>query len=150
MCFEDVEMRNGAGSLIYAVSIAAEHKLDVDKFDDRLMMQKGCFLLNHMGASPSYSFNMYIRGPYSSELADDNFEINRNRIPLDGTDVDADMIGRLSAIFGKGIPYTEAYATLVLAKKYNPRIPAEKVKDMVIGMKPHLKEEIEEASLSVL
>lgn len=143
-------MRDGARSLICAVSMATHHKLNVDKFNDRLMMQKGCFLLNHMGVSPKYPFNMYIRGPYSSELANDYYEIARSGLPLNYTDVNKDLIDKLSAIFDKGIDYTEAYATLIIAKTFNPNLPAEKIKSMVIDMKPHLKACIEEASLSVL
>jgi uncharacterized protein YwgA len=68
-------VHDGADELISAVAKALGRKLSVTNFRDRLLMQKGCFILNEMGIGPIYSFRMYIRGPYSSDLADDYYTL---------------------------------------------------------------------------
>lgn len=39
-----------------------------DTFDDRLLSQKKIFLLQELGIDIGYSYNWYIRGPYSPDL----------------------------------------------------------------------------------
>lgn len=46
---------------------------DVAEFEDRLIAQKIVCLLDLMGISLGYSFNLYIRGPYSPKLAYDYY-----------------------------------------------------------------------------
>ena len=41
-----------------------------DTFDDRLLSQKKIFLLQELGVDIGYSYNWYIRGPYSPDLTD--------------------------------------------------------------------------------
>ncbi len=40
-----------------------------DTFDERLLSQKKVFLLQELGVDIGYSYNWYIRGPYSPDLA---------------------------------------------------------------------------------
>lgn len=86
---------------------------------------------------------MFIRGPFSSELADDYYE-------LDGigneTDVSEDVIDRLSEILKRGVPYTEAYATVLMIKTNNPSKDMDEVVGKALDIKPHLKKQIIEAS----
>lgn len=39
-----------------------------DTFEDRLLSQKKIFLLQEMGVNIGYSYNWYVRGPYSPSL----------------------------------------------------------------------------------
>lgn len=39
-----------------------------DTFDDRLLSQKKVFLLQELGVNLGYSYNWYVRGPYSPDL----------------------------------------------------------------------------------
>ena len=39
-----------------------------DTFDDRLLSQKKVFLLQELGVDMGYSYNWYVRGPYSPDL----------------------------------------------------------------------------------
>jgi hypothetical protein len=48
--------------------------VDMQNFEDRLLLQKRVYFLQEFGIPFEYSFGWYIRGPYSSELADDGFE----------------------------------------------------------------------------
>lgn len=140
-----------AGNLIYAVSKAVKHELDVEKFDDRLAMQKGCYILNDWGYGPRYKYRLYIRGPYSSELADDYYEMSKKNgnAPV-STTVSPDDIDKLSRIFDKGLKFVEAYATVMLVKTNNPGIPSDEVRDTALSIKPHLKAEVMEASSLLL
>ena len=47
----------------------------VNYFNNRLKLQKYVFLLRRYGIDLGYSYNYYIRGPYSPELADDYYNL---------------------------------------------------------------------------
>lgn len=140
-------MHNDPSNLIVAVSKALGRKLDRGKFNDRLLMQKGCYILNSWGYGPYYRYGLYIRGPYSSELADDYYEIDRLS---NSTTVPSEAILKLSEIMGKGIGYTEAYATVLLVKRNNPGRSDKEIFDKSLDIKPHLEKEITEACASIL
>ena len=110
-------------------------------------MQKGCYILNTWGYGPYYRYGLYIRGPYSSELADDYYEIGRLS---NSTTVPLEAISKLSEIMSKGIEYTEAYATVLLVKRNNPGRTDKEIFDKSLNIKPHLKKEVTEACASIL
>jgi len=136
----------GADNLISAVAKSLNRELKINSFNDRLIMQKGCFLLNEMGVLPRYNFSIYIRGPYSSELADDYYTILGSGNFSYDTDVDESYISELSKIMAKGPSYLEAYSTLILASRYNPKMNEDELAAFVLEMKPKLKKEIAEAA----
>jgi uncharacterized protein YwgA len=139
--------REGAMNLIAAVAKAmGRAKLDVNNFEDRLLMQKGCFILNEMGVVPKYTFGLYIRGPYSTDLTKDYYEILNGGHMEYGTDVPSEKIKELSDLMSEGASFVEAYATLRMARIYNPRMDGDRLIDFVVKMKPHLEEKIKEAS----
>lgn len=141
-------MHNDARKLLTAVSKAVDHSLDVNDFNDRLTMQKGCYILNSWGFGPKYDFSLYIRGPYSRELADDYYGLS-NDIGCD-TDVPEDVVARLRNIFGKGIGYAEAYATVLLIMNNSPGASHESIHKRALEIKPYLEKEVEEACTSLL
>ncbi len=53
---------------------------DIDTFEQRIKSQKTHYFAQLFGVSPSYRFNLYLRGPYSSALADDLYQIKRNSL----------------------------------------------------------------------
>ena len=129
-------MHNNPGNLIAAVSKAMGRDLDKNVFNDRLMMQNGCYILNSWGYGPKYRYALYIRGPYSLELADDYNKM----VDIDGsTDVPVDSIDRLSNIVNIGVGYTEAYATVLLVKNNNPDRSIEEITKKAKDIKPHPK-----------
>ena len=140
-------MHNNPNNLIVAVSEALGRRLDKRKFMDRLIMQKGCYILNSWGFGPFYKYRLYIRGPYSSELADDYYEIKRLN---NSTDIPVDAIDELSKILSKGVDYTEAYATVLLVKRNNPDRSNADVLKKSMEIKPHLDNEVREACSSIL
>jgi len=56
---------------------------DIDSFEQRLRSQKIQYFAQLFGASPHYSFNLYIRGPYSPDLAHDLFQIKNKNIKVE-------------------------------------------------------------------
>ena len=140
-------MHNDPSSLIVAVSKALGRRLYKNRFNDRLLMQKGCYILNSWGFGPFYRFGLYIRGPYSSDLADDYYEMTNY---AKTTKVPDEVIDNLSNILSKGIDYTEAYATVLLVKNNNPNKSREEILKKSVAIKPHLKGEVTEACLSIL
>lgn len=140
-------MHDDPRGLIFAVSKALGRKLNKGRFNDRLMMQKGCYILNSWGYGPMYNFSLYIRGPYSPELADDYYEM---KDPGNYTAVPESRIVELAGIMGKGVRYTEAYATVLLVKDSNPNRSNETIFKQSLSIKPHLESEIREACSSIL
>lgn len=53
---------------------------EIDSFNQRLKSQKVHYFSQLFGVSPSYSFNLYLRGPYSPDLAHDLFKIKNKGI----------------------------------------------------------------------
>ena len=51
----------------------ADIPASVDTFDNRLLVQKGVYLLQDVGVELGYPYSWYVRGPYSSRLATDLF-----------------------------------------------------------------------------
>jgi hypothetical protein len=49
----------------------------------------------------------------------------------------------------KGAPFAEAYTTIMLARKHNPKMNKEEIVRFVTEMKPSLEKEVEEASSSL-
>jgi uncharacterized protein YwgA len=54
---------------------------DLNSFDHRLMLQKYVYIAKFFGWKHNYNYTLYIRGPYSRELADDYYKINETNIP---------------------------------------------------------------------
>lgn len=141
-------MHNDPRDLIVAMEKAIGRNLDADDFEDRLAIQKGCYILNQWGYGSKYSFSMFIRGPYSSDLDDDYRELGGD--VGETTCIPDDAIGRLRSIFGKGMDYVEAYATVLLIKESNRHASAGSIRNKAINLKPYLRREIEEASALIL
>lgn len=141
-------MHYDPSNLIVAISKACGHFPDIEKFSDRLTMQKGCYILNSWGYEPVYEYGLYIRGPYSKELADDYYEMHGN---VSGdTNVSESDLSKLKDLYVKGLPYVEAYATVLLLKNSNPNVASNKILDRALELKPHLEKEVREACTSLL
>ena len=81
--------------LIKTLENAGIYEFKIDTFEDRLRLQKIIYIAKHFGINLGYSFNEYLRGPYSPELADDYYELEKlwdtdtiNSLkPLDGENI---------------------------------------------------------------
>ena len=134
--------------LLSAVATAVGRDLRIKDFEDRLSLQKGVYILNSWGYGPTFRFNMYVHGPYSSTLADEYYRIGD--IEVGETNMPEAAIQDLSNIFTKGLGYTEAYATLLMIRNNSPNATYDAIIKRALELKPHLKKEIKEASSSLL
>lgn len=55
-------------------------ELDLDSFDEKLMVQKATFIAQKLGLNFGYEYGWYVRGVYSSKLTVDMYEL-RNTQP---------------------------------------------------------------------
>lgn len=140
-------MHNDPSNLTAAVAAALGRRPRKSSCDDRLLLQKGCYILNKWGFGPFYRFNMFVRGPYSPDLGEDLGELKSIGSE---TEVPADRIYDLSQILKKGTRFVEAYTTIMLVKSNNPGVDNGAIFDKALSIKPHLKMELMEASLSLL
>lgn len=58
-------------------------KFNVDDFDVRFKIQKYVLLSKALGIDFGYNYNLYVHGPYSSQLADDYYAIGEAYIQSD-------------------------------------------------------------------
>jgi uncharacterized protein YwgA len=105
---------------------------NVNRFNHRLKLQKYVYLARRYGIDLGYYYNLYIRGPYSPELANDYYSIKEG-MPRKNVDPPKDFF-RL--VKGKSERWLELAATLVMIKERYPDISDEEMIDLVIKNKP--------------
>lgn len=54
----------------------------LDSFDNRIRNQKIQYLAQLFGISPHYTYNLYIRGPYSPDLCRDLFNLAKSELKI--------------------------------------------------------------------
>ncbi len=66
-------------SFIEALRRTTGFDFNVNRFDHRLRLQKLVYLAKVLGVPRiNYEFNLYLRGPYSPNLADDYYRLSRD------------------------------------------------------------------------
>lgn len=95
---------------------------DINSFNHRLMLQKYVLIAKFVGWNNNYLYNMYIRGPYSSELANDYYGLQGAKISdADYTDIlpsfDRERFKKI--INDKSIKWLEVGTTLLSLYKNN-------------------------------
>ena len=71
-------LRSLAG-FVEALKEALSFKFNVNRFDHRLKLQKLVYIYKALGGNLlDYEFNLYLRGPYSPELADDYYHLSNS------------------------------------------------------------------------
>jgi len=75
----------------------ASVKLDLSSFDRRLALQKLVYLFQQAGVHLGYSYNWYLRGPYSPALTEEAFnldaELRSDAGAMEGWSLDPGSIG---------------------------------------------------------
>lgn len=131
--------------MINEIFLLAGHEFNVEEFNDRLLAQKGVYLLNLAKVGPKYGFTKYVRGPYSRDLADAYYKISKESIAPENISIPEDVKNDLKQIFDQGIDYTEALATILVVAEVNENLMGRSLIEATIRMKPHLKDHVEEA-----
>ncbi|MFZ0512709.1 MAG: hypothetical protein WAM14_13970 [Candidatus Nitrosopolaris sp.] len=80
-----------------------ENDIAMNSLDSRIKLQKLVYILKSEGIDFGYNFTWYIRGPYSSDLADDGFYLTKRRVqtlssPYDKTNEDQVVLDKLAKV----------------------------------------------------
>mgnify|MGYP005641826719 CR=1 FL=1 len=115
--------------------------LDISSFEKRLRIQKIVYMLQlHPEFKPylNYSYNLFIRGPYSPDLAWLYYHIPKDITPA-RIDVSKKALtyGRIIASWDNDL--LEVASTLIETMKINRGCPDEEIIDIVTDLKPYFK-----------
>lgn len=111
----------------------------------KFRIQKFVFLAKYFGWNNSYSYNIYIHGPYSPVLTDDYYSNDLfDYMPLEITDLDFDSLK--SFIRGKSRDYLESATTILLYKQFLGNISLDAAIEKLGKIKSHISSEIVEES----
>lgn len=89
---------------------------NVSKFDHRIALQKYVFIAKQLGWSNTYPYNIYVRGPYSPDLANDYYALSKTNLgDLDYRNtLPSFEMDRAYEIFSKkGVAWLEIAATII-------------------------------------
>jgi uncharacterized protein YwgA len=88
---------------------------DVNRFDHRIMLQKYVFLAKSLGWPNDYTYNLYIRGPYSPDLAKDYYNLEAvSTCNVDKTTIRSlDEERFIRVINGKNVAWLEVGITML-------------------------------------
>lgn len=137
-------MHQDPNNLRNAVGAALNQKLNVSKHADRRLIQKGAYILNHWGYGPRYNFDRDIRGPYSTDLEEDLFDLIVTT-PTEQMDVPPEDVARLGEIMSRGIKFAEAYTTILMLMETKPWMPEEEIFRTAYGIGEYLHDDVIEA-----
>jgi len=121
-------------------------------FRARLRVQKAVYLLQALGFPTGYRFSMYIRGPYSPELANDYMELAREGLVHEYAkyaEVDKERWGPIvDKLAVEDVLVLEVAATLydLLAAGWS----LEEAKERLMELKPYVTERLVEAGTRLL
>jgi uncharacterized protein YwgA len=117
-----------------------------ENFDNRLKLQKYVFLAKRYGLDLGYNHSMYLRGPYSSRLTDDYYELAKSNVvnTFNGSfPTGFDERGFFNLVNNKDLEWLEAAATLLsLRESFNDKTclleRTKNMKDHISGEKIEL------------
>ncbi len=113
--------------IVYLMNKLGFHISDIkdsDKgFDARIRIQKLVFFAKSLGADFSYSFSMYLHGPYSPDLTRDYYSLKNEDFIVIQRDSSIDNImENLKILNEQETVWLETAATILDVKKSNPRL----------------------------
>jgi len=150
-----VEMSDQIGeraAVLRGLYAALGREMRVKAFADHLRIQKEVYLVRlHPDLAPllPFEFDMYIRGPYSTDLADAYYAKARPA----RVEVTARAAAYAREVLGMDAWTLELAATLVMFCEYNERFPeftAEEGLEILLERKPRATEEDARRALEIL
>ena len=124
-----------------------DYKFSMQKFEDRLKLQKMIYLLQAFGVYLGYDFSWYLRGPYCSKLAHsgfslgDTYEAIPDNVELRSKEDKNNFARFQEFIKGKDIDALEIAASLHYLKKvHGESISEEKILKIVTEKRPNFME----------
>lgn len=139
---------NGTAShdIIEVLEKALGRSLDMDATRERLLVMWACCILDTEGMGPGFTYDRYLMGPYSEELADRLLERGRDV----SVGIGEDAADRLSAIAGRGERYLEAYAVVLSIYDRSPGCRPAQVLERALDLKPDLGDEAMSALMAII
>jgi len=121
-------------------------------FPARLRVQKAVYLLQALGFPTGYEFSMYIRGPYSPELANDYMELAKKGLVHEYAkyaEVEEEKWGPIvDKLTAEDVLVLEVAATLY--DLLDAGWPLEEAKERVMELKPYATERLIDAGTRLL
>ncbi len=124
----------------------AGFRFDIEKFEYRLMLQKYVFISKFFGFNHGYPYSLYIRGPYSSTLADDYYKYKlADTYSLYGGDYTKELGGFnakkfIEVIEGKDGKWLEIAATILsVYDRYREKFHGDELIEKVISTSCDIK-----------
>lgn len=106
---------------------------DKDVFSHRLKLQKYVFIAREFGLKTNYVYSLYLRGPYSRNLADDYYSIDN----LDGAKAIKLDENFIELIKNKDEEWLELASTIIMIKNRYETISIRELVDLVKSAKPY-------------
>lgn len=105
-------------------------------FEDRIIIQKIVYFAKYLGIEFDYNFNIYFRGPYSSELAKDYYDIDNDWTSVkEPLSISSEQIKKINFIRYKSIAWLEIASTLLAVKSANPNFTENELINHVYSIK---------------
>ena len=120
---------------------------NVNRFNHRIMLQKYVFIAKSLGWPNDYAYNLYIRGPYSPDLAKDYYNldgcptVDEDKTPI--RSLDKERFAR--AISGKNVEWLEVGTTMLSVYHNNKeRIDEDKIAQFLLDRTKSIKSDYDE------
>ena len=130
--------------------------IDMDSFDEKLIVQKAVHISQHLGMPWGYEFGWYVRGMYSSQLTVDLYGLWNQDPQYEPTEKDRSILAKLKSSENilAGTPMhnrpKDAYelvSTVIRAKRERGMKTDEEIKNYINQVKPWYTEEHIERAL---
>jgi uncharacterized protein YwgA len=125
----------------------AGFRFDVKRFEHRLMLQKYVFIAKVLGLDLGYLHNIYLRGPYSPNLAEDYYKLDK--LAEHGVEYEGDYKEELrgfngekflEVIEGKDAEWLEIAATILsVYERYRRKFSGAELKRRIISTSCDIK-----------
>ncbi len=123
-------------------------KLEMNKYDDRLNLQKLTYILQKAGLNFGYRFTWYVKGPYSPPLASDAFDYEERGIKenIELSQTEQKIAENLKNKFGDGVTNPdklELYASLLFLSSTESisLSDEERLSERLVSLKPWFEKE---------
>jgi len=128
------------------------YDFNVEKeFDKRFLLQKYVFLAKYLGLDLAYDYSLYMYGPYSKELADDYYELARQKVLPEASlppEFNADAF--VSLVKDRDAKWLETAASILMVLEKYPGMSENEVYDILRMSKPWLTYESFEKVYKIL
>jgi len=123
--------------LLHVLGTSAEKVKAEDGLEDRLRLQKAAFLLKHLGVAPFtlFNFNLYVRGPYSPDLAECYYHLEAETAPVE-VKLDREKEELLNWFLSHDSKWLEIASSIISLKRTYRKIDEDEVYSILKMSKP--------------